>query len=229
MQCPLPQVLGITSSLLKMQMPENDKSSPSFNRNLKNVIWGEVTGSAIALASVFMARKVLPEQTEQLTSRLSDILQRRSAKTPEESHMTTERVIDVVLMNVGGLASVLTQFAMRRMGKNEHKYSLPVDLAALLVGRIGGTSTMAAGLYATEKMAGTPLRTSEDMVAKGIHWLNGKASGKENVPLSEMEQRAAYVAVSNILQSLFAIPGNAMAQTFTDKVMAGKGQDARGR
>src|SRR5690606_21980469 len=131
----------------------------------------------------------------------------------EEARATADRGIDVVLMNMGGFASVLTQFAMRRMGKNEHKQSLPVDLAALLMGRIGGTGTMAAGLYATEKWAAPPLRASEDMVARGIHWLGQQVTGKENAPPSADEQRAGYVAVSNILQSLFATPGNAMAQT----------------
>lgn len=208
-------------------MAEKAASSALIKQNLKNVMWSEVVGSAVSLASVFVARKLMPEQTEQLTSRLSHALVKNNRRSPQQARENAEHIIDVVLMNLGGVAGMLTQFTLRRMNGKGQK-PLHIDLAALLLGRIGGTSTMAAGLYTTEKFAQTPLRASEATLAKGIHRLNAAISGKRDMPVSADEQRAAYVVVSNVLQSLFAAPGNTLAQTFVDreiaKRQAGNGQ-----
>lgn len=203
-------------------MPESNKHTPRLGRNVRNVVWGETVGSAVALASVFAARKILPAQTEHITARLTAALERNGKRTPEEARKTAERVVVIVLMNIGGLASVLTQFGMRRMMNDAHQYSLPVDLSALLVGRIGGTTTMTAGIYGTEKLAGNSLRATEEVLAKGIHWINNKALGSQETNVSDEERRAAYVVVSNILQSIYAIPGNAGAQTFVERIADGR-------
>lgn len=200
-----------------------------WERNAKNVAWGEVVGSAVALGSVFAARKAFPGQTERMVSRLAGLIEKHSGKTPEDAQQAAERIVDVVLMNLGGMASMLTQFGMRRAFRDGHHYSLPTDLAVLMAGRIAGTSTMSAGLCGTEKLAEKPLRASEEALAKGVHWLNRHALGEKGVEVTEDERRAAYVVISNVLQSIYAFPGNAAAQTFAERVAdsVGKGQSPR--
>lgn len=204
----------------------DEKRHGQWARNARNVAWGEAVGSAVALGSVFAARKAFPRQTEQMVARLAGLIEKHSNKTPEEAHKSAERIADVVLMNLGGMASMLTQFGMRRALHDGHRYSLPADLAILLVGRIAGTSTMTAGLYGTEKLASGPLRASEEGLAKGIHWLNRHALGEKSTAVTDDERRAAYVVISNVLQSIYAFPGNAAAQTFAEKVVDSRSNGA---
>lgn len=202
-----------------------DKQHGQWAKNARNVVWGEAVGSAVALGSVFAARKAFPRHTEQMVARLGSLIEKHSGKSPEEARQSAERITDVVLMNLGGMASMLTQFSMRRAMHDGHAYSMPADLAILLVGRLAGTATMSAGLYGTEKVASEPLRASEGALAKGIHWLNRHALGEKSDAVSEEERRAAHVVISNVLQSIYAFPGNTAAQTYAEKVVNSRGND----
>ena len=189
------------------ELPSSKKPLKKASTQLLHSSLGEAAGFAVSLGAVYFADCLLPGPTSRATKRVAQALSRwRHTETAQEI-ACARKIIDVSLMNIGGLTNMGTQFTLHRYGINpEERAPLAQDLGRLLTGRLVGTATSIGALAFTQKHMSSAISTGEKGISDA---LAGGAAG----------DRFAELLISNIIQSIGALPGSVSAQLLYDRVM----------
>lgn len=168
---------------------------------------GEVVGLSVSLGAVYVANHLFPGQTRWATKKIAERLGTWRGTAPTEQLACAGKIMDVTLMNIGGLSNMATQFTLHRQAmKPEDRQPLGYDLGRLLAGRVAGTATSIGTLALTQKHMSSRMFRSERRVSD---ILGGGAAS----------DRFAELFVSDIIQSIGAMPGNVTAQLLYDHVV----------
>ena len=191
--------------------PSSDTTPDSLptetTKQVRASVVGEVTGFGCAIGAIYIAERVSPRQTAQLIESIARRLSKWRGTSVETEKQLAHKVVDVGLMNVGGMVNMGTQFAVHRAQlPQEERQPLSYDLGRVVTGRVGGTVTAISTLALAETLA--PQLMSR-----------GKMSGGKLLGNSSQNIRFAELALSNLVQSIGALAGNVPAQLLYDKVL----------
>lgn len=193
-----------------MTQPENKKDTElheSATRQLRNTALGEMTAFSIAIGAVYASEMLLPKHTQALVARLAEHLGQWRGVSAETQTGFAQKILDVGIMNMAGASSFAVQFGLRRSYQSaEEKTPLWYEAGRLVAGRIVGTMTAIGALAVMGTKAPGVMRHMET-------GMSGKLGANIHA------DRFAELFVSNAVQSLGAIAGNAPAQLLYDHVV----------
>jgi hypothetical protein len=189
-------------------------------KELKNsflhVAIGEMVGTVVAVASVLLGRHAFRPHVAALEERLASAYAR--AANVERAQQLAGKTMDVLLMNLGGMANLATQFTLRRISSGAEQDPLWQDVARVAFGRLVGTTGAVAAISAAENLAEPSLRQAEQKIG-WLVWQSRRLMGAVEQPEpSQIDQRLAELLASSMVQSAGAILSNAPAQTLFTKV-----------
>ena len=169
---------------------------------------GELVGIAVSLGTVYFANHLLPNQTRAATQMVARILGKWRGTQAQAQEICAHKIMDVTLMNIGGLSNMVAQFALHRTSiAPDDRQPLAHEIGRLFTGRVVGTITAIGTLALTQKNAPSAMKKSEQRLSK----LLGSTTASS---------RFSELFVSDIIQSAGAIAGNAPAQILFDKLVA---------
>ena len=176
-------------------------------KQLRASVLGEVTGFACAIGAVYIAERMTPHQTNQIIESIARRLGKWRGTNAEIEKKLAHKVVDVGLMNVGGVVNMATQFTLHRQQVPEsEREPLSYDLGRVITGRIGGTATAIGTLALAETFAPKLMN-------------HGTTGAGKLLGNSTKSIRFAELALSNLVQSIGALAGNVPAQLLYDKVL----------
>lgn len=168
---------------------------------------GEVVGLSVSLGAVYVANHMFPGQTKWATKKIAERLGTWRGTAPTEQLACASKIMDVTLMNIGGISNMATQFTLHRHATNpEDRQPLGHDIGRLLAGRVAGTVTSIGSLAFAQKHMPSGIGKSERRISDVM----GKGPAAE---------RFAELFISDIIQSIGAIPGNVSAQLLYDQIV----------
>jgi hypothetical protein len=169
---------------------------------------GEVVGIAVSLGAVYFANHLLPNQTRVATQMVARTLGKWRGTPMHQQEICARKIIDVTLMNIGGLSNMGAQFALHRTSiAPEDRPPLTHELGRLFTGRVVGTITAIGTLALTQKNAPLAMKSTEQRLSR---FLGNTAASS----------RFSELFISDIIQSVGAVAGNAPAQILFDKLVS---------
>ena len=177
-------------------IPVDDTSSPpaAISHQARISVAGEMVGLAVSIGAVYAAERLAPRQLNAFTERLARALGEHRGTGSEQQLATARKIADFSIMNIGGLMNVGTQFALHRHAQpRDERAPLASDFGRVLTGRAVGTGTAGLALLMAEK------------------YLPGRMLGHQS--------RLGELAISSLIQSAGALPGNISAQLLYDQLL----------
>lgn len=201
-----------------------------------NALAGEAVGHTVAIGAVYVLPPVLPG----VDKALHNVFRKAIASwrgTPEEKQEEPARIAkDVAVMQTAGLSNFVTQLALLRQDRSAAR-SMGHDMGRLVSGRVGGTVASLAAEYAMREFMPGVTRAVENCTANAVHSTRcAFHCTPKPSPLSltapkrydwttkgecpdEADKHLASVIVSNLVQTLGAIPGNTALQHVFDALV----------
>ncbi len=169
---------------------------------------GELVGIVVSLGAVYFANHLLPNQTRAATQMVARTLGKWRGTHAHEQEICARKIMDVTLMNIGGLSNMSAQFALHRTSiAPDDRPPLAHELGRLFTGRVVGTVTAIGTLALTQKNAPSAMKKTEQHLSKCF----GSTTASN---------RFSELLVSDIIQSVGAVAGNAPAQILFDKLVS---------
>jgi len=182
-------------------------SPKKFSTQFAHSALGEVVGLTVSLGAVYFAHHLLPNQTRAVTHKIAEKLGHWRSTHAHEQALCARKIMDVTLMNIGGLSNMGVQFCLHRTSmKPEDRPPLALELGRLLGGRVAGTVTAIGTLALAQAHAPSTIMKSERQLSK----LLGNTA---------TTARFSELFISDITQSVGALVGNVPAQILYDKLV----------
>jgi len=200
-----------------MTVSESEDKKPKDSTNQQKPVFcqfgtsalGEVAAFSIALGAVYMSERMFPKQMKVFISRLAEQLGNWRGTSADSNTVLAKQIIDVGIMNVAGASGMAVQFGVRRsLQTPEEKKPLGYEAGRLATGRIVGTATAVGALAFVSSKAPYFMKIMQSGISKGT----GDSARSE---------RFAELFVSNAVQSVGAVAGNAPAQLIYDHLVNG--------
>lgn len=187
--------------------PASPASEETAATQTRRSLAGEITGYVCSIGAVYIAERACPAKTQALIASIAKHIGHGRGSSAAAEMALAKRIVDVGIMNIGGSANMLTQFAMRRHGQpKEDREALGYELGRVVTGRVGGTVTAVTALAMAETFAPRLMDFGE---RQGARLLRDR-------PWSA---RFSELALSNAVQSVGALAGNIPAQLLYDRLM----------
>ncbi len=168
---------------------------------------GELTGFAVSIGAVYASERLCPNQVRRFTESLAKKLGEWRKLPVSSQEILAQKITDIGLMQMGGIANLGVQFSVRRSAQHEdEKQSLPYEIGRLLAGRFTGTATAMMTLAAVETKTPKLMQGGERVISRML----GHCRGSE---------RFAELVMSNAVQTAGGMMGNAPAQLLYDKLL----------
>lgn len=166
---------------------------------------GEGVGFCVSMGAVYLAEFCCPNETRALTGSLAKQLGAWRGTSAVKEQELAKKIMDVTLMNIGGIANMGAQFGLHRY-QTEQQELLPfgAELGRVLVGRVGGTATALGALA-----------IAENCLPNLTNWGSRHPSAFAHPSYA----RFTDLALNNLVQSAGALVGNIPAQLLYDKVV----------
>ncbi len=163
---------------------------------------GEMVAFTLAIGAVYVSERMMPKQTEAFVQEIAGQMAKWRGASVESQKLCAKKILDVAIMNMAGATGMAAQFGIRRAHqKEEDKMPLWYEASRLLTGRVVGTFTALSTLALMETRAPKWMRKMEGSVSKGTN------------------DRFGELLVSNSVQTVGAIVGNAPAQLLYDHLV----------
>lgn len=187
-------------------LPELAPSKP-VARQFASSALGEIVAFSLAIGAVYVSDRLFPKQIESVVARIARSLGQWRDTSPEMQTELAKKIFDVGIMNMAGISGMAVQFGMRRAHqKPEEKTPFWYEAGRLAVGRLAGTIT-AIGTLAL-------------MTTRTPGLMKGMESGiSKQLGTNAHSDRLAELFVSNAVQTVGAIAGNAPAQLLYDRLV----------
>ena len=91
-----------------------DSSSKKLTTQLLHSSLGEAAGFSVSIGAVYLAHYLMPSQTRAVTETLAERIAKWRGTHAGEERDLAKKVVDVTLMNVGGLSNMAMQFSLHR-------------------------------------------------------------------------------------------------------------------
>lgn len=191
------------------------QAKTSGAHQILNTALGEVVATAVSIGAVYVKDHLFPGQTERATQAIAKILGGWRETSPETQQALAAKILDVTAMHLGGLANMVTQFALRRARQPKAEQTpFLYEVGRLLFGRAAGTVMSIGTLALAESQAPDAMRQGEAKIASALD-----AVGKIVRIEDKHKARLSELLVSSLVQSAGAMVGNAPAQLLFDRIV----------